>query len=514
MGNRASVSSAKSSSSLGLEFASGGGSEAPPSEETLKIEAWIGTELPEELRGSAKALLRAVASKVAVPGHFDAFCCQAFSKPEWAAASSLLIAEIFEQDEDQLAELARIPDLIIEMGSGEVNVTCMVASRWAARGETHRLSRLADAIVASYASKSVCAVDVMLALAATLAVTRFSRAEQLYNAALPLSGEDHQEALADARRWLAAGRIVCSVVQEERDFWDVRLRKPKVAWTWKSKAERDALDHLSECLTSETEGTEFFRAVLPECWWELAMKFAQQQEKLASATAKLEASKQEQGAPARTTPEAAPTVEKTLREIPPHPQPGPLARFGLIWLCGCFATLMTLVIIPRGYVERVLDALKPVDMRATPAQLEAWRKETLKKKTAEMAEYEKQYLLARIGTWKENEEVLSGKSVELPFDSPQYMNLLICLHLDPPKDEEVRSRLGKLLLDRVKGNAISLWEYLIYPGSTNSADVKKAAKDALADTAMKWSAEEKKRLGMIAAGQMGDLVLPVEGGKK
>lgn len=512
MGNRASA--LKTSSSLGLEFASGGVTEVPLSEEALKTEAWIGTELPEELRGTAKALLRAVASKVAVPGHFDAFCCQAFSKPEWAAASSLLIAEIFEKDEDQLAELARIPDLIIEMGSGEVNVTCMVASRWAARGETHRLSRLADAIVASYASKSVCAVDVMLALAATLAITRFSRAEQLYNAALPLSGEDHQEALTDARRWLAAGRIVCSVAQEERDFWDVRLRKPKTAWTWTSKAERDALDHLSECLTSESEGTEFFRAVLPECWWELAMKFVQQQEKLTSATAKLDAAKHETGGHAKGAPELVPSSEKAVREIPPHPQPGPLARFALFWFCGCLATLLTLVIIPREYVVRVLDTLKPVDVRATPAQLEAWRKETLKKKTGEMEKYEKQYLLARIGTWKENEELLSGKSAELPFDSTQYMNLLICLHLEPPKDEEVRAHLGKLLLDRVKGNAISLWEYLIYPGSVNAADVKTAAKNAISDSSFQWNAEEKKRLGMIAAGQMGEIVLPTEAGKK
>jgi hypothetical protein len=512
MGNRASASAVKTSSSHGLDGSVG---DIPLSEAALKIDAWIETDLPEELRGSAKALLRAVANKVAVPGHFDAFCCQAFSKPEWAAASSLLIAEIFEEDEDQLAELARIPDLIIEMGSGEVNVTCMVASRWAARGETHRLSRLADAMVASYASKSVCAVDVMLALAATLAITRFSRAEQLYNAALPLAGEDHQEALADAKRWLAAGRIVCSVVQEERDFWDVRLRKPKVVWNWNSKAEREALDHLSECLPGDLEGTELYRAVLPENWWELAMKFAQQQEKLAVATKKLGAVKLDLGVPTKAAPDSASSSpERMAREIPPHPQPGKLARFGLFWLCGCLATLITLLIIPREYVIRVLDTLKPVDTRATPAQLEAWRKETFKKKAAEMTKYEAQYEKAKTASWKDNEELLTGKNSELPFDSPQYLNLLISLHLDPPKDEEVRSHLGKLLLDRVKGNAISLWEYLIYPGSVNAEDVKKAAKEALADSAFQWSDEEKKRLSMIAAGQMGDLVLPATAGRK
>lgn len=292
MGNSASASAMKMSSSQVLDASS---SSAIDAETMLRLEVMIDTGLPEELRTSAKGLLRAMAGKVAVPGHFDAFCCQAFSKPEWAAAGSLLIAEMFEQDEDQLAELARIPDLVIEMGSGEVNVTCMVASRWAARGETHRLSRLADAIVASHASRNACAVDVMLALAATLAVTRFSRAEQLYSAALPLAGEEHKEALADAKRWLAAGRVVCSAVQDERDFWDVRLRKPKTAWTWKSKAEREALDHLSECLTTDMEGADLFKAVLPDYWWELAVKFAQQQEKLVDLTQKLSTAKAENG---------------------------------------------------------------------------------------------------------------------------------------------------------------------------------------------------------------------------
>ncbi|MCX6849657.1 MAG: hypothetical protein NTY98_12110, partial [Verrucomicrobia bacterium] len=346
-------------------------SSAIDTETMLRIEVMIDNGLPEELRASAKGLLRAVAAKVAVPGHFDAFCCQAFSKPEWAAAGSLLIAEMFEQDEDQLAELARIPDLVIEMGSGEVNVTCMVASRWAARGETHRLSRLADAIVASHASRNACAVDVMLALAATLAVTRFSRAEQLYSAALPLAGEEHKEALADAKRWLAAGRVVCSAVQDERDFWDVRLRKPKTAWTWKSKAEREALDHLSECLTTDMEGADLFKAVLPEYWWELAVKFAQQQEQLVDLTQKLATAKTENGGGAKATPELVPAAGRVTREIPPHPHAGPLARFILPWFCGCLAMLLTVLvpvlILPRESVLGILDTLKPAATLSTPA---------------------------------------------------------------------------------------------------------------------------------------------------
>lgn len=481
---------------------------------SLRLEALIDAELPEELRASAKGLLRAVSSKVAVPGHFDAFCCQAFSKPEWAAASSPLIAEIFEEDEDQLAEMARIPDLIIEMGSGEVNVTCMVASRWAARGETHRLSRLADAVVASHASRNPCAVEVMLALAATLAVTRFSRAEQLYNAALPLASEEHQEALMDAQRWLAAGRVVCSAVQDERDFWDVRLRKPKVAWTWQSKEEREALDHLSECLTSDMAGADLYRAVLPENWWELAMKCAQQQEKLVLATKKLAAAKMDMAVVPKAAPEPVQPPGLVSREFPPHPLAGPWARFVLAWFCGCMVMLLSLLLVPREYVIYVLDTLKPAVVRSTPAELAAWRKETLQIKMAELAPFKAQYELAKSGGWKENEEVLSGQSKELPLASPQYLNLLVCLHLDPPKDEDLRMRVCKLLLERVKGDAISLWELLIYPGSANAAEIKSAASNALKDAAYQWSAEEKKRLGMIAAGIMGDIIVPVVSRKK
>ncbi len=514
MGNRASASAVKGSSSQVLD---GGSSSAINPETMIRIEMMIATELPEELRTSAKGLLRAVVGRVAVPGHFDAFCCQAFSKPEWAAAGSLLIAEMFEQDEDQLAELARIPDLVIEMGSGEVNVTCMVASRWAARGETHRLSRLADAIVASHASRNACAVDVMLALAATLAVTRFSRAEQLYNAALPLAGEEHQEALADARRWLAAGRVVCSAVQDERDFWDVRLRKPKTVWTWQSKAEREALDHLSECLTTDIEGKDLFKAVLPDCWWELAMKFAQQQEKFALATQKLATVKTDIGGSTKVQAEPFSAPDRAVRSIPIHYKSVPVARFILGWVCGSALMALTILVLPREFVNRVLNTFSKAETTtAAPslAEIEAWRKETLQKKVAEMAQFKPQHELAKTGDWRENEKVLSGQSQELPFDSPQYMNLLVWLNLDPPQNEEVRLRVCQLLLERVKGNAITLWEMLAYPGSANAAEIKIAARNALTGTSQQWNDDEKKRLRVIAGGDPAGKSLPAVGNKR
>ncbi|MBB5033567.1 hypothetical protein [Prosthecobacter vanneervenii] len=506
MGNRASELDLQMSPSLDLGDSSGdmtsGGAEAevPVSEAARRLETLIEAELPEELRSSARGLLRAVVNKVAVPGHFDAFCCQAFAKPEWAAVSSRLIAEMFEEDEDQLAEMARIPDLVIEMSSGEVSVTCMVASRWAARGETHRLSRLADAIVASHAAKNVHSVDIMLALAATLAVTRFSRAEQLFNAAQPLATEEHQEPLADARRWLAAGRVVCSAAQDERDFWDLRLRRPKTAWSWHNKAELEALDHLSEWLTADAEGADLYKAILPQCWWGLAMKFAQAQDKLAQSVRKPEQDKAESPFAIRTPVEAPPSQQDLAnREFRPHPQATPLARFLLPWFCGCLAMILTVLVLPREFVVRILDTLKPRADITTQAELTAWRNDTLKQKAAELALYTPQHDKAKTGSWSENEETLTGRGKEMPFESSQYMQLLVWLHLDPPNDAEVRRQVCYQLLKRVKADAISLWELLLYPGSSNADEIKAVAREALADPSYSWSADEKKRLGMIIA---------------
>lgn len=91
---------------------------------------------------------------------------------------------------------------MIELGSGQATVTCMVASRWAARGETHRLSkaRRVDCGLACFkehlrgrGDAGACrhAGGVAFLTCGTVVQRRSATA-----------GEEHQEALADARRWL------------------------------------------------------------------------------------------------------------------------------------------------------------------------------------------------------------------------------------------------------------------------------------------------------------------------
>ncbi|MGV3662933.1 MAG: hypothetical protein ACO1TE_22300 [Prosthecobacter sp.] len=490
----------------------------------------IATHLPAELQASARDLVRAVAMRVAVAEHFDAFCGQAFSKPEWAAAASPVIAEIFERDEDLLAELARIPDLIIEMSSGEVTMTCIVASRWAARGETHRLSRLADSLVASHASKNPSSAEVMLALAATLAVTRHSRAEQLYNAALPLAGAENQESIADARLWLAAGRVVCSIPQEERDFWDTRLRKPKQPWTWESKQERHALETLSERLVINEEAEGLFKAVVPECWWDLAQRCARQQEKLAEASQLLKdahASAHVKGGAAsaaafaftETTLNPDDNVravhENGMREFLPRPKAGPLARFVLGWVCGAMAMAITVVFMPSEFVQRVFGMMKTPEAPSashTTGQKEAWRKENLRRITEEMEAFSKVQGTAKNGKWSENQRVLSGETQELPTGSPDHLKLLVWLHLDPPADAEMRTQVASLLIRQAGAGTISLWEELIYPGSPNAEEIQDAARNALADPSLHWNDNDRKRLQAIVDFKVAESTRPTSRG--
>ncbi|MEZ5388171.1 MAG: hypothetical protein R3F13_21910 [Prosthecobacter sp.] len=478
-----------------------------------QMEQVIATELPGELRPSALELLRAIMLKVAVAEHFDAFCGQAFAKPEWAAAASPVLADLFEEDEDLLAELARIPDLIIEMGTGQVAITCMVASRWAARGETHRLSRLADALVASHACKSACAVEVMLALAATLAVTRLSRAEQLFQAALPLVKDEHAEAVADARKWLAVGRVVCSTSQEERDFWDVRLRRPKTAWQWDSQQERHALANLAEQVRPNLEGAESYQAIVPECWWDLAMSAATTKE------AENTSQKRDTSAPIASDRETSPPTPEVPKR--PHPDVVPIPEkprqvsrgrslFVLGWTCGALTMALTILLLPQHIIGRLVSfnegTIAPTGAAPAlttvvkgPAEMEAWRQENLRRMKEDMAEFAAQQMVAKNGTWRESEKVLLGHTERLPHDSSEYVKFLVWLHLDPPEDSEVRRQVAKLLLERVNRGAITLWEELSYPGSANAREIRDAALAALTDATFTWSDTDKARLKAIVA---------------
>ena len=517
-------------------------------ERTQRLRVLIDDNLPTELHKLAADLMSSLRHNAGVAERFDAFCVQAFSKPEWAVPASAFIGELFEDNEDRLAELVRVPDLVIELGCGQAAVACTVASKWATRGETHRLSRFAESIIAAQGTmKNAAAVEVMLALSATLAITRPSRAEQLLNAAVPLASEEHAESLADARRWLAAGRSLASCQQDIRDFWDTRLRRPRVAWKWESPEERKALKALAENLSPDSDLAPLVQKIVPACWWDILLQKDTSEQALQRRLDTLSASASSSAAVG-----AAPLADApSLSTRKPHrdwandgdaplgvrPQASSMARFILGWAFGVFVMGLSFFLAPDAMHRFIKDArqtlspaspepppppaAKPTTSSApattqtsTPARKDtttlplapavpelsgkAWREAQAQKFARHNTAIAHLFAQVKRSKWNDNQLILSGHNAELPFSDERYLQLLVWLHLDPPDDAETCRHLPRLLLDRADSSVLAIWEGLCYAGSPNETDIRRTAQEVYAEKVTTWSREDAERLHMIA----------------
>lgn len=505
----------------------GAGEASEASEQRVqRLRLLIADNLPAELRKLAIDLMESVSGNTAVAERFDAFCVQAFSKPEWAAPASAFIGELFEDHEDRLAELARVPDLIIELACGQAAVSCTVASKWATRGETHRLSRLAESIIAAQGTmKNAAAVEVMLALAATLAITRPSRAEQLFNTAMPQATAEHAESLADAKGWIAAGKSLASAPQDIRDLWDMRLRRPRMPWKWDSTEERKALLALAEYFDPASGLAPLVQKIVPGCWWDLVQQKAASEQALRAEFAGLPPP-----APTSDTLAAAneDAMRRTKREwadddepLGVRPQASSAARFILGWACGVFLMTLTFLVSPDSmlrFVKSVRELLLPGSSPAERASFSPangpgsaaggasvpvragneWRKFHAQNFACNNVSISHFFARVKADDWSKNQMILSGLNPDLPFADDRYLRLLVWLHLDPPQDAETRRQLPKLLLDRADVSTLSIWEGLCYPGSPNEAEIRLAAREAWAERPASWSATDAERLRELA----------------
>jgi hypothetical protein len=505
-----------------------------------QLKELIETALPKELRKLALDLLDSLRNNAGVAERFDAFCVQAFSKPDWAVPASAVIGELFEGDEDRLAELARVPDLVIELGCGQAAVSCIVASKWATRAETHRLARLAECIIAAQGNmKNPAATEVMLALAATLAITRPSRADQLFNAAVPHASEEHVDALNDAKKWLAAGRMTASMAQEARDLWDTRARRPRVAWKWESEDERRALAAMADCIDPDVAAGQVFQRVAPTGWWDLACQKVKQERHFQDQLTRLREKNagDSSGASAatfNTLSDAPPTAETDARnpaagfmkrmarqdEDEPYgvrPHASGMARFFLGWSVGIVFMAVTALLAPDAVHRSLLDIRELVgslfsSAPASPSNLpqaalspeeqiahdRAWRADAALRMATKHAEISDLFYLAKRGTLKELQLLLDGHTDKLPYTSEKYVALLSWLHLDPPADAQVRDQVTRKLLDREDVGVITLWERLVYPGSVNAPEIRAIANEVLKLGSKNWSKEDMERLRSIA----------------
>lgn len=463
-------------------------------------------ELPPELHAAARALEKALAGNQNVGPAFADFCAKAYVRPEWAGPASEFIVNSFENREAELASMARIPDLIIELASGQQALTTTVAFQWAANSDSARLAKLAEALAATQSKiQSSEVVDLMLALATSLAITKYTKAEQMLTLSEPQAQEEHQESLVEARLWLAAGRMLCGCSQETRDLYDQRLRRRRTAWTWESPVECAALQELAEHLHPGREGAGLFRAIVPPAWWEMANK-------LAAERAQVEAQHEEAALAAQAAPASAP-----MAEMPPQlsssyfpPEPAPVLA-GNAWpffaggLVGAAALSLVIWVSPyelkkslptsTDHAEFVAEA-PAADAPAAPQ--ETWRKEEAARVAAANADIQDMQGRIRTSKWADVESLLSGTTPDLPKEDERYARLLSWLHVDPPEDVEIRNRLpGLLAAARPDSVTLELWEKLAYRGSPIEEAVREGARRQLYENKDAWSPSQETQLNRL-----------------
>lgn len=474
--------------------------EPPPSAE----------DLPEELRPAARALAKALAENQGVNRCFADFCSKAYVKPEWAGAASEFLAASFEDREQELASMARIPDLIIELASGQQTLTTVVAFEWAAHSDAGRLSKLAEALAATQSKiQSSEVVHLMLALATSLAISRYPRAIQMLTLAEPKATEEHAESLAEARNWLAIGSILRGCSQETRDLWDHRLRRRRSVWTWTSPAETTALDELADHLKPGQEGAQIFQSVVPPEWWEQAQKLAADRELNDSKPAETKGSEFAPILPKSTGPTSLKADMHSVGAtslFPPEESPiivwnaWPFFVGGLV---GAAALALVIWISPYELKKARLTSSKD-EFRATEpssdessAPQEEWRKSEAARVAGESADLLDLHGRILKSSWADVEGLLSGTTADLPKEDSRYLRLLTWLHLDPPSDVEIRNRLPALIA-AAKGDSttLDLWEKLAYKGSPMEEAIRNGARSQLYLTEDKgvWSISQRETL--------------------
>ncbi len=501
-------------------------------------------DLPPELHASAKTLGKALAEGHNLPGAFADFCAKAYVRPEWAGPASEFIVNSFDNREAELAAMARIPDLIIELASGQQALTTTVAFQWAANSDSARLTKLAEALAATQSKiQSPEVVDLMLALATSLAITKYTKAEQMLSLAEPQAEEDHQESLAEARLWLAAGRILCGCSQETRDMYEHRLRRRRTAWTWETPAELAALQELGDHLHPGQDGTQLFRAIVPAAWWDMATQRAADRER---AEAEAERQQQEDEALAHAQAHVHPHL-LSHAQGPSYGQPHPHAHVApvpgapiadmhghthahahaqshaamfpaeaapvIVWnvwpffaggLVGAAALALVIWISPLELKRSVPDAdavevaepkaAEPV-ADAPPAPQETWRKDEAARLATANTDVQDMQGRIRTSTWADVENLLSGTTPDLPKDDARYAKLLTWLHVDPPADAEIRNHLPGLLAAVQPDSAtLDLWEKLAYKGSPMAEAVREGARRQLYSNKDAWSASQEDQL--------------------
>ncbi len=464
--------------------------------------------LPESLCAAAEKLIEAVSAgdEATHEAGLMRFLEEGFSKLEQVPASAAFLARLYEGSESWLARRVQTQELIQELSSGQAMLTCVVAGEWVMERDFVKLTRLADGMLAARQHlRAPDCLDLMLATASSLALMKNTRAASLLHHVedcQAAGAEVDGELLREARRRVVAGTVIAAADQATREMWDQRLEKPAREWSWSSPQERQALRDLAEWLEPGHPATADFARLVPPAWWDLWMR---QEEAVTEST------------PAEPPPVAAAPAATNPPEKRGEVASWAGARLGgaedgfqsigsewrsrLGWfLGGGVAGVLAAMLFGRGgeLPEKPVTPMVPKAVPAGPRAAAGWLNEERERLAGELEH------VGRLGTvkaanWSENAAFLTGRTPQLPAQSQMYRNLLTLLHLDPPQDAETRARVPRLLLMRAADEeTVRLWERCVEADSGMTPEIAAAAREALNQPSLPWTAQQRERLERLA----------------
>lgn len=480
----------------------------PSKKATPQVDPPVWAGLPEPLLPAARALAAALegAEEAAQEAALARFLETGFSQLERVPAAAAFLARLYEEREGWLARRVQTQELLQEMAAGQAILTCVVAGEWVTERDFARLTRLADSMLAARLHlRAPDCLDLMLATASSLAIIKHPRAASLLQHVEDCRKQGvavDEFLLRDARRRLSLGSVVAAADQATREMWDQRLQKPDHNWTWSSPLERQALRDLAEWLDPAHPSAPEFAKVVPPAWWDLWTR-----QVMAAPAPASSASPPPPSPPKENEPEPASWAGARLAGLGNEKTPPPAwelsLRAGWLLAGGLIGALLTLLLVgrnhpkppasPQNEVPRAIAILPPV----SPGTAK-WVEEERERLTGEL-EHVGRLSAVKAAKWSENATFLTGRTPELPGQSQMYRKLLVLLHLDPPQDPETRGMVPRLLLRRAADEeTLRLWERCLESRVPMAAEIAAAAREALSQPALSWTAEQRERLQKLA----------------
>lgn len=399
------------------------------------------------------------------------FCDQAFVSPEAAQAGSQALLEAFNDSGLWLASLAHPSQIVSELRQSCCLLTRVIVTQWTRQGETHKLVKLAEALLeAKPRVETHEAGQILALLASLLGILRPAQSPRWLEASRPLLKDSvDPHLLKEARQWVTVGQLLAPLPLEDRLFWNRRLRDPQEDWDWESPEALDALGRLSSLLPAEHDVLSVFQAAVPRCWWELW------RERHPSSGVGLGRKSE------RTIPGFAWGLISGVAAV--------LAISGLFYLFSgrgasegekdpSFAFHEASPNAPAARGSRLVSTKKKEVPVSPKMQARLTRLQTL---NTDFPPLERIHSMIKSATLREAEPLIQGRSTIAAERSKGHHAVLQALLLDPPANPEVRALASKTAVRVLTTQEMyETLQLCLYPESPNLAEARECASLLLA----------------------------------